>query len=63
MLKCFFFCFVIMVYGVYIDVEKSNLKQVNIRQQPNKMWKKWRGMNTFYRHCIYSATQDVSYSL
>ncbi len=33
--------------------KKSNLKQFNIRQQHNKMWKKWRGMNTFARHCIY----------
>ncbi len=31
--------------------KKSNLKQFNITQH-NKMWKNWRGMKTFYRHCI-----------
>ncbi len=37
-----------------IDVgEKSKLKQFNIKQQHNKMWKKLRGMNTFTRHSIY----------
>ncbi len=28
MLKTFFFCFTIIVYGVYIDVEKSNLNSL-----------------------------------
>ncbi len=32
--------------------EKSNLKQFNIRLQ-HKTWNKWRGMNTFARHCVY----------
>ncbi len=30
----------------------GNLKQFNIRQQHNKMWKKWSDINTFARHCI-----------
>ncbi len=54
--------------------KKTNLKQLNIRQQHNKTWKKWRGMNTFTRHCIQNErctvvvqwtawrnTTDVSY--
>ncbi len=32
--------------------KKSNSKQFNIRRQ-HKTWKKWRGMKTFYRHCVY----------
>ncbi len=39
-------CFTIMVYGVYIDVEKCNLKQFNIRQQ-HKAWKKMKGYEYF----------------
>ncbi len=30
------FCFTIIVYGVWIDVGKTNLKQFNKRQQHNK---------------------------
>ncbi len=33
--------------------KKSYSKQFNIIQQHNKTWKKWRGMNDFYRNCIY----------
>ncbi len=40
-------------YSSLFIFNKSNWKQFNIRQQHNKMWKKWRGMNTFTRHCIY----------
>ncbi len=47
-----------MVYGVWIDVEKSNLKQFNIRQQHNvkkqnvkKLWvyyiRKYMSVNRF----------------
>ncbi len=64
----FCFCFVNMVYGVYINVEKSHLKQFNIRQELLQNMKKidvfehsWK-MNTFTRHCIcihiYSGGQN-----
>ncbi len=39
----------------------SNLKQFNTRQQHNKMWKKWRGMNTFARHCRWESLSDDCY--
>ncbi len=48
------FIFLLYHYSVWsVDWcgKKSNLKQFNIRQQ-NKTWKKWRGVNTFARHCI-----------
>ncbi len=34
---------------------KSNSKEFNIRLQHNKMCKKWRGVNTFYRHCTLES--------
>ncbi len=39
----------------YVDVMwgKSHLKQFNIITQHNKIWKKWRGMKTLYKHCTY----------
>ncbi len=36
-----------MVYGVQIDVEKNELKAVNIRQQHNKMWEKMKRYEYF----------------
>ncbi len=37
------------------DLEPISLKQFNKTQQ-NKMWKKWRGMQTFCRHSTCSHT-------
>ncbi len=59
--KLWKFCFALSVWCMECRLmwgKKSNLKQFNIRQQHNKMWKKWRGMNTFARHCISSISQE-----
>ena len=36
---------------------KKILKHFSIRLQHNKMWKRWRGLNTFWMHCTYTYTQ------
>jgi hypothetical protein len=49
---CFHFCH----YGVlcvYMSEKQINLMHFEFRRYHNKMWNKSRGMNTFWRHCIY----------
>ncbi len=52
----FCFCFVNMVYGVYINVEKSNLKQFNIRQERYKTWKKLMFLNIHEKWILSQGT-------
>ena len=55
------FCFVIMGHWVLIDEGKNYLNYFSKRLQLNKMWKRWKGLNTFWMQCSRFCTVQLAH--